>query len=94
MALLDSRVRMRPKRLFPRVRNGESFFDPLRSGVRFSLAAPQDHIALEIKRAEHEDLLERVWTLRDPVTAYDAAYVVFGHLKDSFRILQRRRIDL
>lgn len=41
-----------------------------------------DHVALSIKRTEHKDLLERVWTLRDSITAYDAAYVVLAELLD------------
>ena len=45
--------------------------------------ALEDHGALEIKRAEHKDLLERVWTLRDSVTAYDAAYVVLAEILDA-----------
>jgi predicted nucleic acid-binding protein len=45
--------------------------------------ALEDHGALGIKRAEHKDLLERVWTLRDSVTAYDAAYVVLAEILDA-----------
>ena len=45
--------------------------------------AIEDHGALEIKRAEHKDLLERVWTLLDSVTAYDAAYVVLAEILDA-----------
>lgn len=44
--------------------------------------ALEDHVALNIKRAEHKDMLERVWTLRDSVTAYDAAYVVLAEVLD------------
>jgi predicted nucleic acid-binding protein len=42
-----------------------------------------DHVALNIKRAEHKDLLQRIWTLRDSVTAYDAAYVVLAEILDA-----------
>lgn len=45
--------------------------------------ALDDHVALNIKRSEHKDLLERVWTLRDSVTAYDAAYVVLAEILDA-----------
>jgi predicted nucleic acid-binding protein len=45
--------------------------------------ALEDHAALNIKRAEHKDLLERVWSLRDSITAYDAAYVVLAETLDS-----------
>ena len=43
----------------------------------------EDHLALNIKRAEHGHLLERVWTLRDSLTAYDAAYVVLAEILDA-----------
>ena len=45
--------------------------------------ALEDHIALNIKRAEHKDLLDRVWSLRDSITAYDAAYVVLAEILDA-----------
>jgi predicted nucleic acid-binding protein len=44
--------------------------------------ALEDHVALHIKRAEHKDLLERIWSLRDSITAYDAAYVVLAEILD------------
>jgi predicted nucleic acid-binding protein len=44
--------------------------------------ALEDHVALNIKRAEHKGLLERIWTLRDSITAYDAAYVVLAEILD------------
>ncbi len=44
--------------------------------------ALEDHIALNIKRAEHKEMLERIWSLRDSVTAYDAAYVVLAEILD------------
>jgi predicted nucleic acid-binding protein len=44
--------------------------------------ALEDHVALHIKRAEHKDLLERVWSLRDSITAYDAAYIVLAEILD------------
>jgi predicted nucleic acid-binding protein len=45
--------------------------------------ALEDHIALNIKRAEHKDLLDRVWSLRDSITAYDAAYVALAEILDA-----------
>jgi predicted nucleic acid-binding protein len=45
--------------------------------------ALEDHVALNIKRAEHREFLERVWALRDSVTAYDAAYVVLAEILDA-----------
>lgn len=44
--------------------------------------ALEDHVALNIKRAEHRDMLERIWSLRDSVTAYDAAYVALAEILD------------
>lgn len=44
--------------------------------------ALEDHVALHIKRAEHKDLLERIWSLRDSITAYDAAYVILAEILD------------
>ena len=45
--------------------------------------ALEDHVELNVKRAEHKKLLERIWTLRDSVTAYDAAYVVLAEILDA-----------
>jgi predicted nucleic acid-binding protein len=45
--------------------------------------ALEDYVVLDIKRAGYKDLLERVWTLRDSVTAYDAAYVVLAEILDA-----------
>ena len=45
--------------------------------------ALEDHLAVNIKRAEHKGLLERVWSLRDSITAYDAAYAVLAEILDS-----------
>jgi predicted nucleic acid-binding protein len=42
--------------------------------------ALEDYFLLNIKRAEHKHLLERVWSLRESITAYDAAYVVLAEL--------------
>ena len=45
------------------------------------LSAPRDELALrqwralDIERYSHEPFLDRVWQLRDNVSAYDAAYV-------------------
>jgi predicted nucleic acid-binding protein len=45
--------------------------------------ALEDYLALSLKRAEHKELLGRVWALRDSVTAYDAAYVVLAEILDA-----------
>jgi predicted nucleic acid-binding protein len=44
--------------------------------------ALEDHVALNIKRSEHRDFLQRVWALRDSITAYDAEYVVLAEALD------------
>lgn len=40
--------------------------------------ALDDHAALGIDRHSHEDLLPRVWQLRESISAYDAAYVALA----------------
>jgi len=41
-------------------------------------AALDDLRSLDLERHAHEPLLERVWTLRDNLTAYDAVYVALA----------------
>lgn len=38
---------------------------------------------LDVERHAHEDLLERIWALRDNVTPYDAAYVALAEALDA-----------
>jgi predicted nucleic acid-binding protein len=45
--------------------------------------ALDDHAALQIKRANHENMLERLWQLRESVTAYDATYVTLAEALES-----------
>lgn len=45
--------------------------------------ALDDHGALHIKRADHEDMLERLWELRETVTAYDGTYVALAEALDA-----------
>ena len=45
--------------------------------------ALDDHAALHIKRADHEDMLARLWELRESVTAYDATYVALAEVVDA-----------
>lgn len=45
--------------------------------------ALDDHIALHIKRANHQDMLVRLWELRESITAYDATYVALAEALDS-----------
>ena len=44
--------------------------------------ALDDHASLHIKRANHEDMLKRLWELRDSVTAYDGTYVALAEALD------------
>ncbi|HET7746018.1 MAG TPA: type II toxin-antitoxin system VapC family toxin [Vicinamibacteria bacterium] len=41
-------------------------------------AALEDLRALDLERHAHEPLLERVWSLRDSLSAYDAVYVALA----------------
>jgi predicted nucleic acid-binding protein len=41
-------------------------------------AALEDLRSLDLERHGHEPLLERIWALRDNLTAYDAAYVALA----------------
>jgi predicted nucleic acid-binding protein len=44
--------------------------------------ARDDFDSLPIERYPHGPLLERIWQLRDSLTAYDAAYVVLAEALD------------
>lgn len=46
-------------------------------------AALADLRALDLERHAHEPLLDRVWALRDNVTAYDAVYVALAEALDA-----------
>lgn len=43
----------------------------------------EDLAALDLERYPHEPLLDRVWQLRDNLTAYDAAYVALAEALDA-----------
>ena len=45
-------------------------------------AALDDFRALDLQRHAHEPLLDRVWELRDNLTAYDAVYVALTEVLD------------
>ena len=45
--------------------------------------AVDDLLALPIARQPHDLLVERVWELRDNLTAYDAAYLALAELLDA-----------
>lgn len=44
--------------------------------------ALDDFRALDLQRHAHEPLLERVWELRENLTAYDAVYVALAEVLD------------
>ena len=46
-------------------------------------AALDDLRALDLQRHSHEPLLDRVWTLRDNVTTYDAVYIALAEALDA-----------
>ena len=58
------------------VRNGEL-------DVTSGRSALQDLRALDLERHPHEPLLDRVWALRDRLTAYDAVYVALAEALDT-----------
>jgi predicted nucleic acid-binding protein len=58
------------------VREGE--LDAASAGVALS-----DLRALDVERHSHEPLLDRVWALRDKLTAYDAVYVALAEALDT-----------
>ena len=45
-------------------------------------AALEDLRSLDLERHGHEPLLDRVWALRDNLTAYDAVYVAIAEALD------------
>ena len=45
--------------------------------------ALDDHAAFGIDRHGHEDLLPRMWELRESISAYDAAYVALAEALDA-----------
>ena len=45
--------------------------------------AIDDYRALDLLRHDHEPLLDRVWELRENVTAYDAVYVALAEVLDT-----------
>jgi predicted nucleic acid-binding protein len=48
-----------------------------------AVAALADLRALDVERHAHEPLLDRVWALRDNLTAYDAVYVALAEALDT-----------
>ena len=54
--------------------------------------ALDDLRAISLFRYPHHDLLRRVWTLRDNLTAYDAVYVVLAQELDATFVTRDRRL--
>jgi predicted nucleic acid-binding protein len=48
-----------------------------------ALTAIQDLRSLDLERHSHEPLLDRVWALRENLTAYDAVYVALAEALDA-----------
>ena len=46
-------------------------------------SALQDLRSLDLERHAHEPLLDRIWALRENLTAYDAAYVALAEALDT-----------
>lgn len=54
-----------------------------RLDVTAGASALEDLRALDLERHAHEPLLDRVWALRDRLTAYDAVYVALAEALDT-----------
>lgn len=55
-------------------------------------AALEDLHALDLERHAHEPLLDRVWELRQNLTAYDAVYVALAEVLDTIVLSCDRRL--
>ena len=56
-------------------------------------AALADLRALDLQRHAHEPLLERVWELRQNLTAYDAVYVALAEVLDGVLLTCDHRLS-
>jgi len=54
--------------------------------------ALDDLAAFRLRRWPHEPLMPRVWSLRDNLTAYDAAYVALAEALDAPLLTRDRRL--
>lgn len=54
--------------------------------------ALDDLAAFRLRRWPHEPLMPRVWSLRDNLTAYDAAYVALAEALDAPLLTRDRRM--
>ena len=57
-----------------------------------ALQAVEDLADLPIARFPHEPLLERIWALRDNLTAYDATYVALAEALEATLITRDKRL--
>lgn len=55
--------------------------------------APGDLRDLHLHRYPHEPLLDRIWELRDNLTASDAAFVCLAEVLDAPLLTRDRRLD-
>lgn len=55
-------------------------------------AALEDLRLLDMERHAHEPLLDRVWALRENLTAYDAVYVALAEALDAILLTCDRRL--
>jgi predicted nucleic acid-binding protein len=55
-------------------------------------AALDDLAAFRLRRYPHDWLMNRVWQLRDNMTAYDAAYVALAEALDAPLVTRDRRL--
>ena len=55
--------------------------------------ALDDLRALDLQRHAHEPMLERVWELRQNLTAYDAVYVALAEVLDGVLLTCDRRLS-
>lgn len=51
--------------------------------AKVAASALDDLRSLDLERHAHEPLLDRVWSLRDNLTAYDAVYVALAEALDA-----------
>lgn len=60
--------------------------------VQRAQIALQDFIDLDVQRYDHHSFLDRIWQLRDNLTAYDAAYVALAEVLDAVLLTTDARL--
>ena len=61
-------------------------------GTAAAAAALENLRALDIERHAHEPLLDRIWALRQNLTAYDATYVALAEALDTTLVTCDRKL--